>query len=142
MEEMRQRLNKAETDIAKIETTVDEHTRLLTAQTEKNDTLTRLATLLEREMEDSKERERRQEIRDKAQSKQMEKFSETLTNVNQNLTILNSKQELLDERVTGIETTLTTEKKNRKQNIIKSIKYIGSLLIGVFLAWLYKKLGL
>ncbi|MNG33772.1 hypothetical protein D3C84_1200960 [compost metagenome] len=68
----------------------------------------------------------------------MEQFGVTLTKVNDNLTNLNSKQELLDERVTGMEGNLN------KQNlsIIDIVKYIGATGIGLVVAWIYMKLGL
>jgi hypothetical protein len=128
--------------LTKVETIQEQHTKLLNAQIEKNEALVRLTTLVERQMEDSKERDRRQEIRDEKQNEQMEKFSETIVKINENLTNLNSKQEHLDQRVNGIESTLKETRKNRKQTILNSLKYIGSVVVGLGLAWLYKKIGI
>jgi predicted nuclease with TOPRIM domain len=128
--------------MAKAETKLDEHGKLLSAQIEKNEALTRLTTLVELQMQDSKERERRQEIRDEKQNKQMEKFSDTLVKVNQNLDNLNSKQELLDERVTGIEGTLSHQKID-VVGLVKSIlTYALTAAGGIVVAYLYMKLGL
>lgn len=124
--------------VAKLETKVEEHDRKLDAQIEKNESLTRLTTLMERQIEDSKERERRQEIRDDKQNKQMEQFGITLINVNQNLTNLNSKQELLDDRVTGIEGTLSKQ----QFSIVDVLKYIGAAIGGLVVGYIGLKIGL
>jgi chromosome segregation ATPase len=128
--------------VTKLETTVDEHTRQLNAQSEKNDTLTRLATLLEREMSDSKERERRQELRDEAQSKQMEKFGDTLVQMNQNLTLLNNSQIQLGQRVDNIESTLQNQNINTNSLFKGILKEVGLLLGGFVLAFLLYKFGI
>jgi vacuolar-type H+-ATPase subunit I/STV1 len=133
--------------VTKLETTVDEHTRLLNAQSEKNDVLTRLTVLLEREMSDSKERERRQELRDEAQTKQMEKFGETLAAVNQNLSLLNTKQENLNIKQEDINDRLSdVESVIKDQNINTGIFFkgilkhtllgLGTLIGGFILGWL------
>lgn len=128
--------------VTKVETTVDEHTRLLNAQSEKNDTLTRLTVLLEREMADSKERERRQELRDEAQSKQMEKFGETLSQVNQNLTLLNNSQKQLGQRVDNIENTLNEANINPNKLFKGILKEIGIGIGAFILALLLYKFGI
>lgn len=128
--------------VAKLETKVEDHDRKLNSQAEKNETLTRLATLMELQMEEAKEKERRQEIRDEKQNKSMEKFGETLVKVNENLTSLNNKQESLGDRVAEIEGTLS----NQKIDVIGLVKSILTYVLtaagGIVLAWIYIKLGL
>jgi predicted nucleic acid-binding Zn-ribbon protein len=113
--------------VARLETKVEEHEKLLQKQQERNDTQTELNTLLKMQIEANKE-----------QNETLQKFSDTLVKINKNLDNLNSKQELLDERVTGIEDSLS------KQNfsIVDVIKYIGAAGIGLILAWIYTKLGI
>jgi chromosome segregation ATPase len=128
--------------VTRLETKVEEHDRKLDAQVEKNESLTRLATLMQLQMEESKERERRQEIRDDKQNKQMEKFSETLTKVNDNLTNLNTKQQSLTDRVSEIEGTLS----GQKIDIVKLLKGMLSYLLtaagGGVVLYIYIKLGI
>jgi vacuolar-type H+-ATPase subunit I/STV1 len=148
-----QRVGKLETDVAKVSTTVDEHTRLLNLQSEKNDTLNRLTILLEREMSDSKDRERRQELRDEAQNKQLEKFSITLEKVNENLTNLNvrqenlnNKQENLNDRLSDVENTIKGQNINTGiffKGILKhSLLGLGTLIGGFILAWILFRFGI
>jgi vacuolar-type H+-ATPase subunit I/STV1 len=148
-----QRVGKLETDVVKVSTTVDEHTRLLNLQSEKNDTLTRLATLLEREMDDSKERERRQELRDEAQNKQLEKFSITLDKVNENLTNLNksqenlnTKQENLNDRLSEVESVIKDQNINSGVLFKGFLKHftlgIGTLVGGLILGYLLFRWGI
>ncbi|PLR99657.1 hypothetical protein [Bacillus sp. T33-2] len=113
--------------LTKVETKLEEHSKLLEKQQDRNNSQVELNTLLKIQIETSKE-----------QSKQMEKFGDTLDRVNINLTNLNSKQELLDERVTGIEGNLSKQ----NLNLIDIIKYIGATGIGIAVAYLYVTLGL
>jgi predicted nuclease with TOPRIM domain len=126
--------------VAILETKVEEHSRKLDAQIEKNESLTRLTTLVELQMQESKDRERRQEIRDDKQNKQMEKFSETLTKVNDNLTNLNNQQHSLTERVSDIEGTLSGQKIDPIKLFKGILSYIatgvGSIAIAVIIWYL------
>jgi chromosome segregation ATPase len=121
-----------------MESKMDEHSKILNAQIEKNETLVRIETLMARQIDDSQKRDQ-----------QMEKFESTLLKVNENLTNLNNSQqklgehqEKLGERVSSIENAIEDTKKNRIKTIINSLKYIGTLLVGFGIAYLYKKLGL
>jgi predicted nuclease with TOPRIM domain len=113
--------------VAKLEIRVEKNSKLLEKQQERNDTQTELNTLLKLQIEANNE-----------QNKQMERFGDTLIKVNQNLDNLNSKQELLDERVTGIESNLNKQ----NFNIVDVIKYVGATGLGLVVAWIYMKLGL
>ncbi|MDF2789820.1 MAG: hypothetical protein K0S80_2918 [Neobacillus sp.] len=141
-ENIGKRIGKLEKDVGIIENTVADHSRQLIRQSEKNETLTKLATLMERQIEETKERDRRQEIRDEKQNSQMESFGDTLKLINSNLTNLNSKQELLDNRVTGIETTLDLQKIDPIRLFKAILSYfatgIGSIAIA-YLIWLFTK---
>lgn len=121
---------------------MEEHERKLNAQVEKNESLTRLATLMELQIEETKERERRQEIRDDKQNKQMEKFSETLTKVNENLTNLNTNQESLTERVSEIEGTLSGQKIDLVKLFKGMLSYILTAAGGGLVLYIYIKLGI
>jgi chromosome segregation ATPase len=125
-----------------LETKVEDHDKKLNAQSEKNETLTRLATLMELQMEEAKEKERRQEIRDDKQNKSMERFGETLLKVNENLTSLNNKQESLGTRVAEIEGTLSEQKIDTFKLVKGILSYIatglGSIAIAVAIWYLTK----
>jgi len=125
-----------------LETKVEDHDKKLNAQAEKNETLTRLATLMELQMEEAKEKERRQEIRDDKQNKSMEKFGETLVKVNENLTSLNNKQESLGNRVAEIEGTLSNQNIDTFQLVKGILSYVatglGSIGIAVAIWYLTK----
>ncbi|MED3562234.1 hypothetical protein [Bacillus xiapuensis] len=124
--------------LTKVETKVEEHDKKLNAQESKNETLTKLTILMERQMDDTKERERKQEIRDEKQNKQMESFGQTLIKVNENLTNLNSKQTMLDDRVTGIEGTLSKQ----SFSMIDVLKYLGATIAGLAVGYIAMKLGI
>lgn len=105
--------------VAKLETTVMSHDEMLKAQLEKNETLVKISLLMEQQVDDSKKRDER-----------MEKFSETLVMVNENLTSLNTKQELLTGRVNDIETTLSSQKIDVVQTMKKILIWLVVLGLG------------
>lgn len=110
--------------LARIETKLDEHDKLLQKQQEKNDHQTELNTILKMNIE------------------QMKKFGETLERVDANLTNLNNNQLKLSDRVSDIENTLSEAKKDRK-GLIKSIaSYLGTALGSLAVAYILYKLGI
>ena len=132
--------------VAKLETKVEEHDKKLQIQSEKNESLTRLTTLVELQMQETKERERRQEIRDEKQNIQMEKFSTTLDKVNDNLTDLNISQQQMKQDMSAIGNRVADIEKYQEGSKIDSFKLfkgilsyiatgIGSIAIAV-LIWL------
>jgi hypothetical protein len=132
--------------VAKLETKVEDHDKKLQIQVEKNESLTRLATLVELQMQESKERERRQEIRDEKQNKQMEKFSATLDKVNDNLTDLNISQQQMKQDMNAIGNRVADIEQYQEDAKIDPLKLfkgilsyvvtgIGSIAIAV-LIWL------
>lgn len=121
--------------LGKIETTLKGHERRLQIQESKNDSLTQLKTLVEIQTETNKE-----------QNKQMEKFSETLSRINENLTHLNTNQQQsrtdmgkLTERVTEIENTLN-ESKIDPLKIATNVLF--TVITGVIIFWFYKEFGI
>lgn len=121
--------------VAKLEAKVEDHDKKLNSQAEKNETLTRLATLMELQMEELKEKERRQEIRDDKQNKSMERFGDTLIKVNENLTSLNNKQEALGTRVAEIEGTLSEQKIDTFKLVKGILSYIATGLGSIAIAY-------
>jgi hypothetical protein len=113
--------------VSVLENKVIEHTRLLEKQQDRNDSQTELNTLLKLQMETSKE-----------QQKTLDKFADTLERVNMNLTNLNNSQQQLGERVTEIEGFLS----GQKFSMTDVLKYIGAIIGGIILAWVYIKLGI
>jgi chromosome segregation ATPase len=96
--------------ISKVEQITEHHSQLLHSQGEKlesqndkNETLAKLTTLVEIQMQDSRDREARQETRDEKQNLQMKEFSDTLVKVNENLTGLNSSVSQVESRVGKLE---------------------------------------
>lgn len=89
--------------VAKLETKVENHDRLLQAQQERNDLLTKISLIIENQREDAIERERRQDLRDEKQNQQMEGVSLTLKSVNENLSNLNAAQQQIIEDVNEID---------------------------------------
>jgi chromosome segregation ATPase len=117
--------------VAKLETKVEEHSKLLQKQQEKNDIQTELNTLLKLQIEANKE-----------QNKTMEKFGETLNRIDTNLTHLNSKQELLDERVNGIEESLSGQKIDTVKLVKGIFSYVLTAAGGGLVLYVYIKLGI
>jgi chromosome segregation ATPase len=131
--------------ITKVETKVEEHQRLLNAQTEKNDSLTRLTILMERQQEESKEFK-----------SSLNKFNDTLDKVNENLTNLNLNQHNLNltqqqmkDDMTEIGSRVTEIERNQDENKIDTIKLIKAILsyvatgIGsIAIAYLLYKFGI
>jgi hypothetical protein len=124
--------------VERIETRVDEHEKKLNNQLEKNDTLIELKTLVSIQVEESKKRDI-----------QMEKFSDTLDRVNDNLTNLNishnqMKQDMseIGNRVNDIEKYQEESKIDPLQLFKNLIGYVFSIVGGIIVAILYMKLGL
>jgi chromosome segregation ATPase len=113
--------------VSVLENKVEEHSKLLDKQQERNEGQTEMNTLTKIYIEESKETRR-----------QMQKFSETLDKINKNLDNLNSKQELLDERVTGIESTISKQ----TFSIIDVLKYIGAIVAGLIVGYIATRLGI
>ena len=135
--------------VAKIEAIVNDHERRLIDQNVKNETLVKLATLMEVQVNESKEKERRQEIRDEKQSVQMEKFGDTLQLVNRNLSDLNKTQQQIKDdmdgvsgRVTDIESTISAQKIDPISVLKKIFAYVATAVGGIIIAWIYITLGL
>jgi hypothetical protein len=114
--------------LKKVETIQEEHTKLLDAQISKNEALTRLTVLMERQMEDNKEREKRQDLRDKKQNQQMDKFSETLVNVNNNLTNLNTNQQQMKQDMNEIGTRVSDIERLQEEQKIDPVKLFKAIL--------------
>jgi uncharacterized membrane protein len=117
--------------IAVIETKLDEHSRLLEKQQERNETQTELNTIL------------------KANVEQMKRFGETLDRVNDNLTNLNSNQQKLNdnqlelgERVDQIEDTLHEQKIDPIKLFKSILSYVVTACGSILVAWLIYKLGI
>ena len=117
--------------VARLEVTVQEHSKQLEKQQDKNDLQVEMNTLLKMQIESNKK-----------QNEQMDKFGETLVKVNENLTSLNSKQSLLDERVTGIEDTLQESNINTVSIFKGILKYVVTGVGSIILAYLLYKFGL
>jgi hypothetical protein len=124
--------------VTKVETKVEEHQRLLNAQAEKNDTLTRLSILMERQQEESKEFK-----------VSLQKFNETLEKVNDNLTNLNLTQQQMKDDMNEIGSRVTDiEKHQESQNINTNslfkgiLKEIGIGIGAIIVAYLLFKFGI
>lgn len=124
--------------VTKVETKVEEHQRLLNAQAEKNDTLTRLTILMERQQEESKEFK-----------ESLNKFNVTIDKVNENLTNLNHNQQQMKDdmneignRVEEIEKKADEHKIDPMKIFLKTLGFIGTLVGGAIAAYIYMKLGL
>ena len=128
--------------IAKLEAKVENHERALFAQTEKNETLTKLTTLMEYTINANDEREKRQENRDREQNLQMKEFSGTLTNISNSLADLNVNQGKITERVSDIENTLSDVKKDKKMMIRGTLKYIATAIGSIIVTWVCIQFGL
>lgn len=105
--------------VAKIEVKVEEHSRLLDKQQERNDTQTELNTIL------------------RMNAEQMKKFGDTLERVDTSLNNLNNNQQLLGERVTEIEGFLSKQ----KFSLVDVLKYIGAIVGGLVVGYVATKLG-
>lgn len=95
--------------VSRLEAKVDEHSKSIERQVEKNDTLTRLVTLVELQTDINKK-----------QTEQMDKFDRTLNKVNTNLDGLNRNLETLDHRVEKLE----SDDSDRKIDLGKLFKHI------------------
>lgn len=135
--------------VSKNEQRLDHHEKLLESQMDKNETLSKLATLFEVQMKESKEREVRQEVRDEKQNKQMKEFGDamnevvvTLTRISNSQEKLGDNQQQLGNRVSNIESSLDSNKIDIPKLITK---FIVALVLGVpaiILTYLAVQLGL
>lgn len=117
--------------VAILEKTVQEHSKLHEKQNDKNDILIEMKTLLRMQTEINTE-----------QKDQMKAFGITLNKVNDNLTHLNSKQALLDERVNGIEETLQSQKIDPIKLFKSVLSYIVTGISSIVISYLIYKLGI
>lgn len=142
MEELNER-------VAKLETTIQEHDKRLDAQLEKNDTLTRLTTIMEVQAAEAKEREKRQDIRDEKQNEQIEKVTNTLNNINSNLTELNISQQQMKNDMSEIGKRVTDIEHNQVELKIDPVKMFKGIVKqvclyagGILVAYVLYKLGI
>lgn len=135
-------MSSTEQRLAKLETKIDDHSKLLEKQSDKNDTLTRLVTLFETQESANKERELRQEQRDKKQQEQLDKFGNAMEEVVVSLSNINQSQQQLGERVTEIEGTLSQQKIDPIKLFKSILRYVATAGAGIVVAWIYIKLGL
>lgn len=124
--------------IATIEAKVDEHSRLLEKQQEKNESQVELNTLLKMQIDLNKE-----------QQIQMSKFGDTIEKVNINLTSLNETQKQFQTELTQINTRVGAIEDSSDNNKIEPIKLFlkilgwAALVVGgIISAYIYKGLGL
>jgi chromosome segregation ATPase len=124
--------------LTKLETKVEEHTKLLDKQQDRNEILIEMKTLLKMQTDVNAE-----------QNKQMREFSTTLNNVNDNLTNLNISQQQLKtdmneigNRVEEIEKK-ADEHKIDPMKIFKSIMlYLGTAVSSILIAYIIWRLGI
>lgn len=124
--------------IATIEAKVDEHSRLLEKQQEKNESQVELNTLLKMQIDLNKE-----------QQIQMSKFGDAIEKVNINLTSLNETQKQFQTELTQINTRVGAIEDSSDNNKIEPIKLFlkilgwAALVVGgIISAYIYKGLGL
>jgi chromosome segregation ATPase len=131
--------------ITKLETKVEEHTKLLDKQQDRNEILIEMKTLLQMQTDVNAE-----------QNKQMREFGTTLNNVNDNLTNLNISQQQFKTDMNEIKTDMNEigsrveeiEKKADEHKIdpvkvfLKILGFIGTIVGGAIAAYVYIKLGL
>jgi ABC-type transporter Mla subunit MlaD len=117
--------------MAIIETKLEEHSRLLEKQQERNETQTELNTIL------------------KTNAEQMRRFGETLDRINDNLSNLNNNQQKLNEnqlelgeRVDQIETTLQEQKIDPIKLFKSILSYIVTGIGSIAIAYILWKLGI
>lgn len=121
-------MSNFEQRLTKLETKVNEHSRQLEKQEDKNDTLTRLVTLVEMQTEVNRD-----------QTEQMKKFDITLNKVNTNLNGLNRNLETIDKRVEQLEAN-DNERKLDLGKLLKDVLY--KVVPSIILAWLIFHFGL
>ena len=121
--------------VAKLEAKVDNHDRMLQAQLEKNEILTKISLIIENQREDAIEREKRQDLRDEKQNQQMEGFSLTLKQVNENLSNLNATQQQIIEDLSEVDVRVEKVENFQKDDAEKNtINLNGSLKKFIFWA--------
>jgi arginine deiminase len=103
--------------VVRLETIQEEHAKLLNSQIEKNETLVEMKTLIKRQIEDSEKRD-----------KQMEKFSDTLSKVNDNLTNLNISQQQMKEDMGEIGSRVSDIEKFQEAGKIDTDKLVKAIL--------------
>lgn len=124
--------------VAKLEEKVESHERSIIAQADKNESLAKLTTLMELQ---SKANEK--------QNAQLEKFGETLIQVNLNLTNINNSQQQLQKeviqignRVEVIEQKSDENKLDPSKVIWKIVGWVVGAIGAIILAYVLFKLGL
>lgn len=103
--------------VVRLETIQEEHAKLLNSQIEKNETLVEMKTLIKRQIEDSEKRD-----------KQLEKFSDTLSKVNDNLTNLNISQQQMKEDMGEIGSRVSDIEKFQEEGKIDTAKLVKGVL--------------
>lgn len=132
--------------VAKLETIVENHEKLLISQSEKNETLARLTTLMEINSK-----------RDEQRDEQLKEFGDTLKSVNDNLTHLNKSQEKIQQDISTISSRvekvekIQDEEKQRyvldlrglpKKTILKVVAIGIAAITAVVTAWVKLKIGI
>jgi hypothetical protein len=124
--------------LTKLETKVEEHTKLLDKQQDRNEILIEMKTLLKMQTDVNVE-----------QNKQMKEFNDTLQNVNENLTNLNINQQQMKidmneigDRVEEIEKK-ADEHKIDPMKVVKSVmSYLGTAVGSIIVAYILWKFGI
>lgn len=130
--------------MAVIETKVSNLENVVGKQSTTNETVTRLATLMEIQIEESVKRETRQELRDIQQNESMERFSCTLTSVEKSMQSMNEEIKNMGARVSKIETkqdkireAQTLDLSGSWKNILKwGFTTIGTIIVTLLLVYL------
>jgi TolA-binding protein len=103
--------------VAVLENTVDKHSKLLDKQQERNDVQTELNTLTKVFIEESKETR-----------KQLQKFSETIDRVNENLTHLNISHQQMKQDMNEIGSRVSDIEKGQEESKIDPNALFKSIL--------------
>lgn len=125
--------------VSRNEVKIDDHERRLQIVENNSASLIELKTIIKMQVEDNKEREKRQIQRDEKQDAQMEKFSNTLDKVNENLTGLNSGLQDVTARVGKIEEAQEMKRIDWgllwKEILFKGLPTVAATVLGAYLLW-------
>lgn len=123
--------------VAKLEIRVDTHERSILAQTDKNESLAKLATLMELQI-----------LANDKQNIQLEKFGETLNRVDDNLSSMNVTQQQLQREVVQIGSRVEVIEKKADENkvdkfnlFLKGLAWVGGFATTLILGYLFYKFG-
>jgi chromosome segregation ATPase len=124
--------------LTKLETKVEEHSKLLDKQQDRNEILIEMKTLLKMQTDVNSE-----------QNKQMKEFNDTLQNVNENLTNLNISQQQMKidmneigNRVEEIEKKADEHKIDPMKVIKQFLSYLATAVGSIAIAYIIWKLGI